>query len=108
VVAVFYGLIMLVSAPVVSWIDKAPDIGRSIQSKLQLLDAPLAGLRDMRNALLPSQAGKGFDVDFVAVAQSMVTIVTPALGADPDLLRHAVFYAARPQPPPRRAGGLVP
>jgi len=80
VAAVFYGLIMLVSAPVVSWIDKAPDIGRSIQNKLQLLEGPLAGLRDMRNALLPSQAGKGFDVDFVAVAQSMVTIVTPALG----------------------------
>jgi len=80
VAAVFYGLIMLVSAPVVSWIDKAPDIGRSIQEKLQLLEGPLTGLRDMRNALLPSQAGKGFDVDFVAVAQSMVTIVTPALG----------------------------
>jgi predicted PurR-regulated permease PerM len=29
---------------------------------------------------LPSQADKGFDLDFVAIAQNMVTIVTPALG----------------------------
>ena len=71
---------MLVSAPVVGWIDKAPDIGRSIQSKLYLLDGPLASLRDLRNALLPSQNDKGINVDFVAIAQSMVSIVTPAIG----------------------------
>ena len=80
VAAVFYGLIMLVAAPVVGWIDKAPDIGRSIQSKLYLLDGPLASLRDLRNALLPTQTDKGINVDFVAIAQSMVTIVTPAIG----------------------------
>jgi len=77
---VFYGLIILVSSPVVGWIGKAPDIGRSIQSKLQLLDAPLAGLRDLRNALLPSQAGKGLDLDIVAIAQYAVSIATPAVG----------------------------
>jgi predicted PurR-regulated permease PerM len=80
VAAVFYGLVALVSSPVVAWVGKAPDIGRSIQDKLQLLDAPLAGLRDMRNALLPSQNGKGIEVDFVAIAQGAVSIVTPALG----------------------------
>jgi predicted PurR-regulated permease PerM len=80
VAAAFYGLIMLVSAPVVGWIDKAPDIGRSIQSKLYLLEGPLASFRDLRNALLPSQNDKGISFDFVAVAQSMVSIVTPAIG----------------------------
>ena len=80
VAAAFYGLIMLVSAPVVGWIDKAPDIGRSIQSKLYLLDGPLASLRDLRNALLPSQDDKGINVDFVAITQSMLSIVTPAIG----------------------------
>jgi predicted PurR-regulated permease PerM len=80
VLAAVYAVITLVSAPVVDWINKAPDIGRSIQEKLQLLDEPLSALRDMRNALLPSQAGKELNVDLVAVAQGAVSIVTPALG----------------------------
>jgi predicted PurR-regulated permease PerM len=80
VAAVFYGLIMLVSAPVVGWVDKAPEIGRSIQSKLYLLDGPLASLHDLRNALSPMQNDKGINVDFVAIAQGMLSIVTPAIG----------------------------
>jgi predicted PurR-regulated permease PerM len=80
VVAAGYAVITLVSAPVVDWIGKAPDIGRSIQDKLELLDAPLAALRDMRNAVLPAQAGKDINVDLVAIAQGAVSVVTPALG----------------------------
>ena len=80
VVAAGYAVTTLVSAPVVDWIGKAPDIGRSIQDKLELLDAPLAALRDMRNAVLPAQAGKDINVDLVAIAQGAVSVVTPALG----------------------------
>jgi predicted PurR-regulated permease PerM len=80
VVAAFYMITALVSAPVVDWINKAPDIGRGIQQKLQLLEAPLAALRDMRNAVLPADAGKGITVDVVAIAQQAVSVVTPALG----------------------------
>jgi predicted PurR-regulated permease PerM len=80
VVAVFYMVVTLVSAPVVAWVHKAPDIGRSIQEKLQLFEEPLAALRDMRNALLPADAGKGFNVDLVAIAQQAVSVVTPAAG----------------------------
>lgn len=80
VLALFYAVITLVSSPVVDWIGKAPDIGRTIQDKLQLLDRPLAALRDIRNAVLPSQNPKGVDVDVVAVLQGAALIVTPALG----------------------------
>ena len=80
VVAVFYAVISLVSAPVVDWINKAPDIGRSNQQKLELLEQPLAALRDVRNALLPSDAGKGINVYVAAIAQQAVSIVTPAAG----------------------------
>ena len=80
VVAVFYTVIALVSAPVLDWINKAPDIGRSVQQKLQALEAPLSALRDLRNALLPPQAGEGLNVDVVAVAQQAVSVVTPAAG----------------------------
>lgn len=81
VIVVFYGLIILVSAPAVAWIGKAPDIGRSIQEKLHVLDRPLAALQDMRNALLPSDSAKGgVGFDIMSVVQPAVGIVTPAIG----------------------------
>jgi predicted PurR-regulated permease PerM len=80
VAGVFYGLIMLLSAPVVDWIGKAPEIGRSIQDKLHVLDQPLAALRDLRKALLPADAGKGIQIDIMSIVQPAVSIVTPAIG----------------------------
>jgi predicted PurR-regulated permease PerM len=82
VISVFYGVIVLLSAPVVDWIGKAPDISRMIQEKLRLLDRPLAALQNLRNALLPSdgdnKGGLGFDI--MSIVQPAVTIVTPAIG----------------------------
>jgi predicted PurR-regulated permease PerM len=82
VVAVFYGVIVLLSAPTVDWIGKAPDISRVVQEKLRLLDRPLAALQELRNALLPSDAANkgalGFDI--MNIVQPAVTIVTPAIG----------------------------
>ena len=43
VVVVFYGVIILLSAPALDWIGKAPEIGRIIKEKLQVLDRPLVG-----------------------------------------------------------------
>lgn len=80
VAGVFYGLIMLLSAPVGDWIAKAPEIGRNIQDKLRVLDRPLAALRELRNALLPSEAGKGIQFDIMAIVQPAMSIVTPAIG----------------------------
>ena len=82
VIAVFYGVIVLLSAPVVEWIGKAPDISRLIQEKLRLLDRPLAALQDIRNAILPpdnnNKGGLGFDL--MSIVQPAVTVVTPAIG----------------------------
>lgn len=80
VAAVFYGLMMVLATPVVDWIGKAPEIGRSIHDKLAVLERPLASLRALRNALLPSQAGQGFNVDVMAIAKEAVGLVTPAIG----------------------------
>jgi predicted PurR-regulated permease PerM len=71
---------MVLSAPVVDWIGKAPDITRSIHDKLAVLERPLAALRTLRNAVLPSQAGQGLNVDIVAIAQKAVAVATPAIG----------------------------
>jgi predicted PurR-regulated permease PerM len=80
VIAIFYAVIALVASPVVEWLHKAPDIGRTIQEKLALLDGPLTALRDIRNAILPGDAGKSVNVDFMALAQQAVSVVTPAVG----------------------------
>jgi predicted PurR-regulated permease PerM len=80
VTGVFYGLILLLAAPVVDWIGKAPEIGRNIQEKLRVLEQPLSSLRDLRNALLHSEAGNGFGFDIMSIVQPTVGVVTPAIG----------------------------
>jgi predicted PurR-regulated permease PerM len=80
VIGVFYGVIVLLSAPVVDWIGKAPDIGRNIQEKLRVLDQPLAALQDLRKALLPSSGNGEVGFDIISVVQPAVSIVTPAIG----------------------------
>jgi predicted PurR-regulated permease PerM len=80
VIGVFYGVIVLLAAPAVDWIGKAPDISRLIQEKLRLLDRPLALLQDLRNALLPSDTKGGLGFDIMSIVQPAVTVVTPAIG----------------------------
>lgn len=111
VAAIFYGLIMLLSAPVVEWIGKAPDIGRSFQDKLAVLERPLSALRDLRNAILPSQTGEDVKVDVMGIAKEALALVTPAVGQvviffatlffmllARDALRHVLvgFFHSRP------------
>ena len=48
VIVICYGVIVLLAAPVVDWIGKAPDIGRNIQEKLRVLDRPLSVLQELR------------------------------------------------------------
>ncbi len=80
VIAVFYGLIALLAAPVVSWVGKAPDISRTIQEKLMVFERPLSALQDLRNALLPADAKNSVGFDIVSVVTPAVSIVTPAIG----------------------------
>jgi predicted PurR-regulated permease PerM len=80
VILACYGVIILLAAPVVDWIGKAPDIGRNIQEKLRVLDRPLSVLQDLRAALLPSDKKGSLGVDIMAFIQPAVLIVTPAIG----------------------------
>ena len=107
VIAAFYGLIVLLAAPVVEWIGKAPDIARSVQDKLHVLDAPIAALRDLRNALLPSKEGKGVSVDLLAFVQPVLGVLTPAIGEVLVFFGTLVLHAARAQPAAACAGRVV-
>lgn len=80
VIAVFYGVIVLLAGPALDWIGKAPDIGRNVQEKLHILDRPLAALQDLRDALLPSDKKGNLGVDIMSFVQPAVLIVTPAIG----------------------------
>jgi predicted PurR-regulated permease PerM len=80
VILVFYGVIVLLAAPVVDWIGKAPEIGRNIQEKLRVLDRPLLVLQNLREALLPSDKKGGLGVDIMAFIQPAILVVTPAIG----------------------------
>ncbi len=82
VVGVFYGVIALLSAPVVDWIAKAPELAASMKEKLHVLDRPLSTLTSLREAILGDKAktegGLGFDI--AQILQPAVLIVTPAIG----------------------------
>jgi predicted PurR-regulated permease PerM len=65
--------VTLLAAPVAEWIARAPEIGASIKEKLYVLAQPLASLRELQEALLPS-AGNA-----VAVEPSQLSVVTPVL-----------------------------
>ena len=80
VIAVCYGVIVLLGAPAVDWIGKAPEIGRSVQEKLHVLDRPLAALQEMRDALLPSDKKGSLGVDIMSFVQPALLVVTPAIG----------------------------
>jgi predicted PurR-regulated permease PerM len=81
VIAIFYGLILLLSAPIVDWVGKGPQLGQIIKDKLAVLDRPIAALQEVRNALFP-KSGDQQEVafSFVSVLQPAVAFVTPAIG----------------------------
>jgi predicted PurR-regulated permease PerM len=81
VVAVFYGVIVLLSAPIGDWISKGPEIGANIKAKLHVLDRPLAALDDLRKSMMPESKDKaGMNFDLLSIVQPAVLYVTPAIG----------------------------
>jgi predicted PurR-regulated permease PerM len=77
---VVYGVLALLATPVVEWIGKAPEIGRNIQQKLQVLNGPLQSVLELRDALLPESTSKGLGVDLVAFVKPVFEIVAPGIG----------------------------
>jgi predicted PurR-regulated permease PerM len=81
VIAIFYGMILLLAAPLVEWAGKGPQLGQIIREKLVLLDRPVSAMQEIRNALFP-KSGDQPEVafSFVSILQPAVAFVTPALG----------------------------
>ena len=81
VIAIFYGMVVLLSAPLVEWAGKGPQLGQIIREKLVLLDRPISAMQEIRNALFP-KSGDQPEVafSFVSILQPAVAFVTPAIG----------------------------
>lgn len=80
VTVVCNGLVMLLSAPVIDWIDKAPEIGRLLKERLYFLNGPWVALQDIRNAILPEDQAKSAGLDLITIVQPVLSVATPALG----------------------------
>lgn len=81
VIAFFYGLIMLLSAPLLDWAGKGPELGQTIREKLVAFDRPISMVQDLRKAIFPISEDKpeaGFS--FLTILQAGVVFVTPAIG----------------------------
>jgi len=81
VILICYGVVTLLATPVLDWIDKAPEIGRTVRERLHFLDGPWTALQDLRNAVMPeSDRNKGLGIDLMTFVQPVLSIATPALG----------------------------
>jgi len=81
VIAIFYGIVMLLSAPLIEWAGKGTELGQIIKGKLSVLDRPIAMIQELRTALFPrakDQPEVAFN--FVSVLQPAVLFLTPAIG----------------------------
>jgi predicted PurR-regulated permease PerM len=76
--------IMLLAGPVTEWIAKAPEIGATVGQKLQILDRPLAALRELQAAVMAPLAKNDGSLK-VDVSQGnffapLIAVMTPAVG----------------------------
>ncbi len=81
-------VITVLSAPLIEWIDRAPEIAANIKQKLYVLDWPLAALRDLQNTLMPPASNS------VKVETSQITLVAPVIAAVTPAVVQVVIFAA--------------
>jgi predicted PurR-regulated permease PerM len=73
--------IVLLSAPVIEWIGKAPEIAATIHNKFQILERPIAALRDLQNVISRGKGGdSGLGINITNFIQSGLSLLTPAIG----------------------------
>jgi predicted PurR-regulated permease PerM len=69
---------VMVSAPLVDWIGRAPELVKVIQSKLEALQNGIAAFHRLQSVL--GDGGSGMKVDLAALVQPAVVFLTPAIG----------------------------
>jgi hypothetical protein len=73
--------IVLLSAPVIEWIGKAPEIAATIRNKLHILERPIAALHDLQNVISRGKGGdSGLEINITNFIQAGLSLLTPAIG----------------------------
>jgi predicted PurR-regulated permease PerM len=73
--------LILLSAPLIDWIGKAPEIIATLKEKFRLFERPLAALRDLRAALTPEGSpGLKIDSGEANLVAPVLAVLTPAIG----------------------------
>ena len=72
--------IVLMSAPIVEWVGKTPDIAASFGEKLHFLDRFLAALRDLQSAVSGQGGGNDLRIELSSFVQTLISLLTPAIG----------------------------
>jgi predicted PurR-regulated permease PerM len=79
--------VTFLAKPLTDWLAKAPEVGALIRQKLYVLDRPLAAIRDLQEALLPSGGIT------VAAEPSRLGVVTPLLAfITPAVIELVLFF----------------
>jgi hypothetical protein len=87
--------IVLLSAPVIEWIGKAPEIAATIRNKLQILERPIAALHDLQNVISRGKGGdSGLEINITNFIQAGLSLLTPAIGELVLFLGTLFFWAA--------------
>jgi predicted PurR-regulated permease PerM len=75
--------ILLAAGPLTEWVARAPELSGLLKAKLQLLDKPLAMLRDLQSTLAGVTGGPkptvAVETSPAQIAQQALFIITPAL-----------------------------
>jgi predicted PurR-regulated permease PerM len=80
--------VTLLSAPIIAWIGRAPEIAEIVKQKLYVLDWPLAALRDLQSTLMPPSPNT------VVVEPSQMTLVAPVVAAVTPAVAQLVIFSA--------------
>jgi predicted PurR-regulated permease PerM len=75
------------------WITKAPEIGTSVRQKLYVFDRPLAALRELHEAIRPSN-GAAVKVESadLNLLTPVVELITPAIGQTVVFIGTLIFF----------------
>ena len=79
VILIFYGLLVFLSAPIASWIARAPEIGEALRQRLAFLERPAQALQHLRDAVTGPQDNAisvGVKQDLL---QTAIALITPAI-----------------------------
>ena len=71
---------VMVSAPLIDWIGKAPELVDAIRAKLAGVERGFAALRDLQAALNRAGGSAGMTIDIGSMVQPALGFLTPAIG----------------------------